>query len=109
MAMLRHRRRVMPDLEMRLVKSVRTAEEVIYAGELGDDAALTFTRESPDGGRLHRAHRRRADREAAVEPGTGFVCGSNGFVETASRLLLETGFAAGGSDLSASGRRADYA
>jgi ferredoxin-NADP reductase len=24
--------------------------------------------------------------------GTAFVCGSNGFVETASSLLLETGF-----------------
>ena len=24
--------------------------------------------------------------------GTAFVCGSNGFVETASRLLVDTGF-----------------
>ena len=34
---------------MRLVYSVRTAEDVIYADELGDDAVLTFTREPPDG------------------------------------------------------------
>ena len=38
MAMLRHRRRTMPDLPMRLVYSVRTADDVIYADELGDEA-----------------------------------------------------------------------
>ena len=38
MAMLRHRRRTMPELPMRLVYSVRTADDVIYADELGDDA-----------------------------------------------------------------------
>jgi ferredoxin-NADP reductase len=96
MAMMRHRRRAMPELEMRLVYSVRTAEEVIYAGELGDDAVLTFTRESPDG---WTGHTGRIDpgliAKAGVDPGIGFVCGSNGFVETASRLLLEAGFPAG--------------
>ena len=97
MAMLRHRRRAMPgvemDLEMRLVYSVRSAEEVIYAGELGDDAVLTFTREAPEG---WQGHTGRIDSaliaQAGVDPGTAFVCGSNGFVETASQLLLETGF-----------------
>ena len=49
MSMLRHRRRTMPELPMRLVYSVRTADDVIYADELGDDATLTFTREPPDG------------------------------------------------------------
>ena len=39
MAMLRHRRRTMPDLPMRLVYSVRSADELIYADELGDDAS----------------------------------------------------------------------
>ena len=33
----------MPDLPMRLVDSVRSAEDVIYADGLGDDAVLTFT------------------------------------------------------------------
>ncbi len=51
MAILRHRRRTMPDLPMRLVYSVRSAEDVIYADELDDDAVLTFTREPPDGWR----------------------------------------------------------
>jgi ferredoxin-NADP reductase len=49
MSMLRHRRRTMPELPMRLVYSVRTAEDVIYAGELAEDAVLTFTRDAPQG------------------------------------------------------------
>ena len=93
MAILRHRRLTMPHLPMRLVYSVRTAEDVIYADELGDDAVLTFTRESPQG---WSGHRGRIDREllaeAGIDPGTAFVCGSNGFVEAASRLLLQAGY-----------------
>jgi ferredoxin-NADP reductase len=93
MAMLRHRRRVMPDLAMRLVYSVRSADDVIYADELGDDAQLTFTREPPED---WHGHTGRIDAEligdAEAEMGTAFVCGSNGFVETASQLLLEGGF-----------------
>jgi ferredoxin-NADP reductase len=93
MAILRHRRRTMPDLPMRLVYSVRTAEDVIYADELGNDVVLTFTRESPEG---WSGHRGRIDRElvteAAIDPGTAFVCGSNGFVEAASRLLVQAGY-----------------
>ena len=44
MAMLRHRRRTMPDLPMRLVYSVRIPEEVIYADELGDETTRSPTR-----------------------------------------------------------------
>ena len=92
MAMLRHRRRAMPELEMQLVYSVRSAEDVIYADELGDDAILTFTREPPADwsghvGRIDSA----LVAEAAVDPAIAFVCGSNGFVETATGLLLEFG------------------
>jgi ferredoxin-NADP reductase len=97
MAMLRHRRRTMPDLPMRLVYSVRAPAEVIYADELGDDAVLTFTREAPKG---WSGHTGRIDSsliaEAATESAVAFVCGSNGFVEAASQLLLQSGFEAGG-------------
>jgi ferredoxin-NADP reductase len=93
MAMLRHRRRTMPELEMRLVYSVRSAQDVIYADELGDDALLTFTREPPEG---WSGHTGRLDAsliaEAGVEEGIAFICGSNGFVETASQLALDAGF-----------------
>jgi ferredoxin-NADP reductase len=95
MAMLRHRRRAMPDTPMRLIYSVRNAEEVIYADELGDDAALTFTRSAPEGWRGHVGRLDRQLIDTQAEPyfgGIAFLCGSNGFVETASQLLLEAGF-----------------
>jgi len=90
MAMLRHRRRTAPGVDMRLVYSVRTAEDVIYAGELGDDAVLTFTREPPAGWTGHTGRIDASMLEGAH--GSAFVCGSNGFVEAATRLLLEHGF-----------------
>src|SRR3954466_2138820 len=85
MAMLRHRRRTMPELPMRLVYSVRDAGGVIYEDELGDDAVLTFTREAPSGwsghtGRIDGALIGGDAKDAAV----AFVCGSNGFVESAA-------------------------
>jgi ferredoxin-NADP reductase len=90
MAMLRHRRRTMPDLPMRLVYSVKTAEDVIYADELGDDAVLTFTREPPDGWDGHTGRIDEAFIASALMPmATAFICGSNGFVEAASRMLLD--------------------
>jgi ferredoxin-NADP reductase len=96
MSMLRHRRRTMPDLAMRLVYSVRSAEDVIYADELGDEALLTFTREAPQG---WTGHTGRIDQaviaEALDDAELAFVCGSNGFVEAASVLLLGAGLDAG--------------
>jgi ferredoxin-NADP reductase len=94
MAMLRHRRRTRPDVPMRLLYSVRSAEDVIYADELGDDAVLTYTREPPAGWTGHSG-RIDADLVGAAAAGamTAYVCGSNGFVESASQLLLDTGIA----------------
>jgi ferredoxin-NADP reductase len=93
MCMLRHRRRTMPELPMRLVYSVRNADDVIYAMELGSDAVLTYTREPPDG---WSGHTGRIDAGlisgAGIERGIAFVCGSNGFVESASELLLGAGY-----------------
>jgi ferredoxin-NADP reductase len=92
MAMLRHRRRTMPELEMRLVYSVHSAADVIYSDELGDDVVLTFSRESPSG---WTGHTGRIDAaligESSPASATTFICGSNGFVEAASRLVLDAG------------------
>jgi ferredoxin-NADP reductase len=92
MAMLRHKRRTMPELDMRLVDSVRYPDDVIYADEIGDDAVLTYTREAPESWNGHTGH---IDAELLRAPAEGarlaFVCGSNGFVETASSLLLQLG------------------
>jgi ferredoxin-NADP reductase len=93
MGMLRHRRRTMPDLEMRLVYSVRHADDVIYADELGDETLLTFTRDAPPG---WTGHTGRVDATliaaTGLRSGIAFVCGSDGFVEAATRLILEAGF-----------------
>jgi ferredoxin-NADP reductase len=95
MAMLRHRRRTMPDLEMRLVYSIRSAGDEIYADELGDETLLTYTREAPPD---WTGHTGRIDSalitEADVTSGLVFICGSHGFVETASDLALDAGFRA---------------
>jgi ferredoxin-NADP reductase len=90
MSMLRHRRRTAPDLPMRMVYSVRTPEDLIYADELGDETQLTFTRAAPDG---WSGHTGRIDASMLDDAtGTAYVCGSNGFVEAASQLLLDQGF-----------------
>jgi ferredoxin-NADP reductase len=95
MAMLRHRRRTMPELAMRLVYSVRNADDVIYADELGDDAVITYTREPPPGWSGHTGRIDASLIEAAGDSaGIAFVCGSNGFVETAADLLLGAGYEA---------------
>jgi ferredoxin-NADP reductase len=93
MCMLRHRRLTMPDVPMRLVYSVRHADDVIYEDELMEDALITFTRDAPEG---WDGHRGRIDAElidgAGIEGGIAFVCGSNGFVESAADLLLDAGY-----------------
>jgi ferredoxin-NADP reductase len=92
MAMLRHRRRTMPELPMALVYSVRAAEDVIYEDELGEETTLTFTREPPDD---WTGHTGRIDaeliRSAGLADGMVFVCGTNGFVESAVELVLAEG------------------
>ena len=79
---------------MRLVYSVREPEDVIYADELGDDALLTYTREPRPAGPATRAGSTPGCSRMASRPEIAFVCGSNGFVESASKLLLDTGLAA---------------
>jgi ferredoxin-NADP reductase len=92
MCMLRHRRRTMPELPMALVYSVRSADEVIYADELGEETTLTFTREPPAD---WSGHTGRIDAELIASAGLAdalvYVCGTNGFVESAVELVLAEG------------------
>jgi ferredoxin-NADP reductase len=92
MAMMRHRRRTMPELEMELIYSARTAEELIYADELDGDVTVTLTREAPDG---WTGHTGRIDAELIARPASRarivFICGSHRFVEAASALALGAG------------------
>jgi ferredoxin-NADP reductase len=92
MCMLRHRRLVMPEADMKLLYSVRTADDVIYADELGEDAVLTYTRSAPDGWSGHAGRIDGTMIEPLAKPMTTvFICGSNGFVEAASNLALAAG------------------
>jgi ferredoxin-NADP reductase len=97
MAMLRHRARCGIDTPLRLVYSVRTAADVIYADELaalGADVTLTYTREPPEGWSGHTGRNDAALIGAAAQGAmTAYLCGSNGFVEAASGLLLDAGLA----------------
>jgi ferredoxin-NADP reductase len=95
MSILRHRRLTGSEAPVRLIYSVRKADDVIYEDELGDETLLTFTQDAPAG---WTGHQGRIDAEmvqAAAESmrsGLVFICGSNPFVETASELLLGAGF-----------------
>jgi ferredoxin-NADP reductase len=93
MAMLRHRRRTTPDVPMRLIYSVRSEDELIYADELGDDAIVTYTRTPPDGwtGRTGRIDVRLLT-EAGIDGATVFICGSTAFVGGAEEAALGAGF-----------------
>jgi ferredoxin-NADP reductase len=104
MAMIRHRRSLKPAVPTALLLSARTAEDVLFSGELhsteiNDSAfvlALAITREKPtrasDFGRridgvmvqevIARLHRK---------PTQVFVCGSNGFVNIATEGALLAG------------------
>jgi ferredoxin-NADP reductase len=92
MAMLRHRRRAMPEAPMHLVYSVRSQHDLIYADELGDDATITFTRTAPHGWGGHVGRIDEGLLEHALVPdATAFICGSTPFVAAAEELALATG------------------
>jgi ferredoxin-NADP reductase len=87
MAILRHRRRVAPDLPMRLLYSARTPADLLYRDELGDETTIRLSRSE---GRIDAA----LVAEIAYGDGLAFVCGSNGFVETAADHLIAAGYSA---------------
>jgi ferredoxin-NADP reductase len=92
-AMLRHHGATGSQVDMRLLLSARTLEDVIYREELAN-ATITLTRgPAPEG---WRGFTRRIDREmlSAVSQGAeshAYVCGPTPFVEEAARLLVEIG------------------
>ncbi len=103
MAMLRHRAAAHSAIPTRLLYSVRTPEDVIYADELkrlanagdGLEVIYTFTRSQPPG---WTGYARRIDRamlrEVAAPPGNGvlvYVCGPTLLVEAVAQALVELG------------------
>ena len=93
MAMLRHRRLAAPDVPARMLFSVRSPAELIYAGELGPETTVLYTRRVPDGAARPAGRITAADVQAvAFAAGPAYVCGSSGFVESAARLLADAGY-----------------
>jgi ferredoxin-NADP reductase len=103
MCMLRHRRLSGSAVPAALLYSVRTREDVIYHRELSAltrdnpefTLRITLTRDSaPDwSGRIGRIDLPAVEAllENLGEVVDSFVCGSDGFVEAASELLLQAG------------------
>jgi ferredoxin-NADP reductase len=103
MAMVRARRQAGSRVPFRLIYSVRTPDDVIYAQELrsrarddgGLDVAYVYTRAAPEDdprapGRLGVADINTHGWPAQFQP-TCFVCGPTGFVEVVADILVALG------------------
>jgi ferredoxin-NADP reductase len=104
MSMLRHARglagigRQVPPLAA--VVSVRSPDELFYAGEYGPETTVVYTRQAPPGtarppGRLDADVLEPLVARLAPAGAVAYVCGSAGFAEAASQLLVDVGFDAG--------------
>jgi ferredoxin-NADP reductase len=89
-SMLRHARDVGREDLLRLLVSARTPEEVPYLDELAGHRLVTtrVEREGREAGRVAADDLRPL---LDPEPVTAFVCGSAGFAESASALLVDLG------------------
>ena len=93
MAMLRSRRLSRPEVPARLLFSVRSPAELIFADELGAETTVIYTRRAPDGHPRPAGRVTAADVAAvAFDSGPAYACGSSGFVEAAAGLLAGTGY-----------------
>jgi ferredoxin-NADP reductase len=101
-AMLRHHEAGGSDVPVRLLYSSRTLGDVIYRDELmrlgmrdAVEVRLTLTREQPDGwdGYAGRIDRALVEDVAwpVSEASLTSICGPTGFVEAASRILVDLG------------------
>jgi ferredoxin-NADP reductase len=100
MAMVRAHEAVRSPVPLRLIYSVRSPADIIYASELSElavacplEVTYLYTREAPDGGRRGRINTDVIAGTAwppEVRPAI-FVCGPAGFVETTGALLVDAG------------------
>jgi ferredoxin-NADP reductase len=93
MAMLRLARATGREGLVRLVVSVRRPGDLYYADELpGPEVTVLHTRQAPAGAARAAARLAAADLAPALAPGaTAYVCGSTGFCDAASDLLVGLG------------------
>jgi ferredoxin-NADP reductase len=77
---------------LRVVVSVRTPADLYYADELvGPEVTVVHTRRTPDDDRRPPGHLTAAEMGPVGRDATVYLCGSGGFVEHASGLLLGLG------------------
>jgi ferredoxin-NADP reductase len=93
MAMLRLARHDRRSDLVRLVLSVRSPADLYYPDELpGPETTIVYTREAPADASRAPARLTRDDLAPAILPdATAYVCGSSGFADAASDLLVEAG------------------
>jgi ferredoxin-NADP reductase len=93
MSMLRLARRLDRSDLVRLVVSVRSPADLYYAHEVpGPEVRIVYSREAPSGEARPPGRLRAEDLLPPPDPGaTTYLCGSAGFVEAASGLLVDVG------------------
>jgi len=92
MAMVRHWRARGRPVPLHLVVSVREPGDLYYRDELGAGTTVVHTRTAPDGDPRPAARLSADDLRPLLLPGaTCYVCGSAGFAEHASQLLVTLG------------------
>ncbi len=96
MAMLRLARRTGRSDLVRLVVSVRTSDDLYYANEIvGPETRLVYTRATPPAFSRPPARLARDDIPQPLAPGVrAYVCGSSGFADAASDVLVDAGLPA---------------
>jgi ferredoxin-NADP reductase len=95
MAMLRLARRTSNQPLAHLVVSVRSPDELIYAGEvLGPDSTIIYTRQAPDGYSRPPGHVTVDDlAPLASSYALTYICGSARFAEAATLVAMDAGVA----------------
>jgi ferredoxin-NADP reductase len=93
MAMLRLARRLQRSALVRMVVSVRRPGDLYYADELpGPETAIVYTRQAPDAAGRPVGRLTDEDLTGVTLPGTtAYVCGSSGFADHATDLLVSLG------------------
>lgn len=95
-SMLRHWRASGRPVPLRLVVSVRSPDDLPFADEYGDETTVLYSRRPPPGSARPAGRLTAADLEPLLLPdAAAYVCGSSGFAEHASQLLVELGVPAG--------------
>ena len=93
MAMLRYARTLGRAELVHLTVSVRSPDDLLYASELDPtEQTIIYTRTTPSGYARAPARLTRADLEPHVRADAeAYVCGSSGFADAASHLLVDLG------------------